>query len=57
MINELPELAQHFAAELALTCFAIADHAAAGAQHGDSHSVEYRLQFGRRGYKRGGRVC
>src|SRR4051812_2293899 len=38
---ELPEFAEHFAAEIALPRFAVADHATAGADNRDSQTVEH----------------
>src|SRR5580704_5295462 len=41
----LPNLAEHFAAQLPLPRLAIADHAAAGADHGNPQPAQYRLEF------------
>ena len=41
----LPQFAQHFAAQVALPGFAVADHAAAGADDRDAQAVEHRTQI------------
>src|SRR5690606_25512633 len=43
--RRLPKFAENFAAELPLPRFAIADHAAAGAENLDALAVEHRLQL------------
>ena len=45
---DLPNFAQHFAAEVSLPRFAVADHAAAGADDRNSQAVEHRPQLRRR---------
>src|SRR5690606_9384684 len=43
---ELPNFAQDLTAEFALAGFAIAHHAAAGADNRDAQTIEHRLQLG-----------
>src|SRR5690242_6824250 len=41
----LPDLAQHFAADVPLPGFAVTDHAATGAQNGDALAIQHGPQF------------
>ena len=42
--SRLPDFAEHFAAEVFLTRFAVADHTAAGAEHRDPQTLQDRSQ-------------